>query len=353
MPNNLEPSLQMPPQLSTIAPSVDWLYYFIFWVSVVFFVGIVGAMTYFMIRYRRREGVKPEPTGHHNALELFWTFSPLIILFMMFHWGFQDFMNSVIAPDDAINIRVRGRQWAWQFEQPNGVLEDNVVHVPAGRPVRLILSSDDVLHSFFVPDFRVKRDAVPGMFSMLWFEAISRPEMDAVGDDAPADPRREGYRSQVYCTEYCGAGGAWGDNGGHATMYAQIIVQRPADYAAWVANPPPPMCGDHECSGREWGEMLFASKGCTACHQVERGGAQLAGPNLYDVFGHEVALEGGTTVTADEAYILNSIREPRSQVVSGFSPIMPQIGMSDQQADALVAYIRSLSDAAEGAGGAQ
>jgi cytochrome c oxidase subunit 2 len=337
-----EAQQQLPPQLSTIAPDVDWTYDFIFWVSVVFFFGITGTLVYFMWKYRRRPGIKAEPTGHHNALELFWTFSPLILLIMMFHWGFQTYLAGAIAPDDAYNIRVRARQWAWEFEHPNGATEDNEVHVPAGRPVRLILSSSDVIHSFFVPDFRVKRDAVPGMFSSLWFEAIEREDVTLPGNLAVADPSRIWYRAQVFCAEYCGAGGGWGDNAGHATMYAQVLVQRPEDFEAWLANPPPPMCGDHVCSEFEWGQQLFSQKGCTACHQRQAGGPQLAGPSFHGLFGRQERLTTGETITVDEAYVRRSILEPRAQIVEGYNPVMPNIRMSEQQLNALIAYLRTL-----------
>jgi cytochrome c oxidase subunit 2 len=340
--NLTEPQQQLPPQLSTIAPEVDWVYDFIFWVDLVFFVGITGTLVFFMWRYRRRPGVKAEPTGHHNALELFWTFSPLVLLVLMFHWGYQTYLVGAVAPDDSYNVRVRARQWAWEFEHPNGATEDNQLHVPAGRPIRLILSSSDVIHSFFVPDFRVKRDAVPGMFTSLWFQAIERDDIRPPGNLEVPDPRRIWYRAQVFCAEYCGAGGSWGNNAGHATMYAQILVQRPEDFEAWLANPPPPMCGDHPCTGVEWGERLFAQKGCTACHQREAGGPQLAGPSFHNLFGRQERLTSGETITVDEAYVRRSILEPRAQIVDGFNPVMPTIRMSEQQLDALVAYLRTL-----------
>jgi cytochrome c oxidase subunit 2 len=336
------PTTQLPPQLSTIAPQVDWVYDFILWVSVAFFVGIVGVLCYFMWRYRRRPGVKSEPTGHANTLELFWTFAPLILLVLMFHWGFQTYIAGAVAPDDSYNVRVRARQWAWEFEHPNGTTEDNELHVPAGRPVRLILSSSDVLHSFFIPDFRVKRDAVPGMFTSLWFEAIERDDVTPEGDLSTPLATREWYRAQVFCTEYCGAGGSWDANAGHATMYAQIIVQREEDFDEWYAHPPPPDCGGRPCTPVEWGEQLFAAKGCTACHQREADGPQLAGPGFAGLFGRQETMVSGETVTVDEAYVRHSILEPRAQVVEGFNPVMPNIRFSEQQLDAMIAYLQTL-----------
>lgn len=327
------PSFQLPAQLSTIAPEIDWIYDFIFYVSLVFFVGIVGAMVYFMVKYRRRPGVKAEPTGHHNTLELFWTFSPLILLFMMFHWGFQTYIQASVAPDDSLNIRVRASQWIWNFEHPNGVSETGEVHVPAGRPVRMVISSEDVLHSFFVPDFRVKRDAVPGMFTSLWFQAIE-PE------GSEPDANHVLYDSQVFCTEYCGTS--------HSAMLATVHVMREADYDAFLAHGPQ-CAGTGEggsCTPPElatWGAGNFQRIGCPTCHSAASGGPSAPGPNLFGIAGTQIELEGGTTVTADSAYLEQSIREPQAQIVHGYTGVqMSHFRLGDTQIASLVAYIESL-----------
>jgi cytochrome c oxidase subunit 2 len=346
MENQTEPSLQLPAQLSTFAPDIDWLYHFIFWVSVVFFVGIVGSTLYFLVKYRRRPGVKAEPTGHHNALELFWTFSPLVLLFLMFYWGWGTFMQMAEAPDDATIIRVRGRQWAWTFEHANGMTEDNEVHVPVGVPVRLVMSSADVLHSFYVPDFRVKRDLVPGMFSTLWFQAVER-DPGSVPEGAETDASRILYTSQVYCAEYCGAGGGWGPSMGHATMYALVHVQREQDYRAFLRAPRPLPCPGGqttECSDAEHGQALFAQKGCSACHQAQPGGPQLAGPSFPGLYGTQQPLSDGTSVEVDEDYIRRSILEPRAQIAQGYPPVMPMIQLTEPEINALIAYVRSMGN---------
>ncbi len=319
------PSFQLPAQLSTIAPEVDWLYDFISIISLIFFVGIVGAMVYFMVKFRRRPGVKSVPTGHHNTLELFWTFSPLILLFMMFHWGFQTYVAMSVAPDDSLNIRVRASQWVWAFEHPNGVNETGEVHVPAGRPVRMILSSDDVLHSFFVPDFRVKRDAVPGMFTSLWFQAI-------VPEGTEPDENHILYDSQVFCTEYCGTS--------HSAMLATLHVMRSEDYDAFLAVGPQLPAGMDMAT---WGQTNFQRIGCTTCHHVDQGGATAPGPNLFGVAGTQVELEGGATATADAAYLEHSIREPQAQIVRGYTGTqMSHFRLGDAQIQSLVEYISSL-----------
>ena len=335
MQNQTTPSFQLPAQLSTFAAEVDWLYDFISVVSLIFFVGIVGAMVYFMIKYRRRPGVKSEPTGHHNTLELFWTFSPLLLLFMMFHWGWDTYIDMSIAPDDALNIRARASQWIWNFEHSNGLSETGDVHVPGGRPVRMIISSDDVLHSLFIPDFRVKRDAVPGMFTSLWFQAI---EPDGLEPDPETHVL---YRSQVFCTEYCGTS--------HSAMLATLHVMRNADYEAFVAVGPHCEHGtgpNGDCTPTEiavWGAENFQHIGCTTCHHVEQGGVTTPGPNLFGIAGHEVALEGGTSVMVDDAYIEHSIRDPQSQIVRGYTGTqMSHFRLGDAQIRSLVAYINSL-----------
>ncbi|MCZ7683121.1 MAG: hypothetical protein M5U28_31655 [Sandaracinaceae bacterium] len=232
----LDATIQMPAQASTLAPMVDSLYYDIYWISVAFFVAIVGAMVLFAWRFRRQKGVKSKPPGHHNALELFWTFSPLILLAYMFHEGFVGFMFMSVPPPNSINVRVEAFQWGWRFQQPNGLVESEL-WVPQGRPVRLIMGSvprgtevgqGAVLHSFFVPALRVKRDVVPGMYTSLWFE-----------------PTRLGTYD-IFCTEYCGVGapaegavltesdlrvdGRPTAAAGHAGMLSRLHVVPPEEY---------------------------------------------------------------------------------------------------------------------------
>jgi len=170
---NTEPTVQLPGQWSTVAPHVDWVFYFIYWMSVILFVGIIGTALYFVWKYQRKPGVQAEPTGHNLPLEVGWTVAPVIFLVLLFHWGFQGYVQMTVPPANAMEIRVRARKWSWDFEYPNGAHVVNELHAPVGRPVKLIISSEDVLHSFFVPAFRVKRDAVPGMYGTMWFQATT------------------------------------------------------------------------------------------------------------------------------------------------------------------------------------
>lgn len=316
-------TIQLPAQLSTLAAEVDWLYYFIFWLSVVFFVGIVGSMFYFVWRYRERASHKAKPTGHSTLLEIGWTCAPLVILFFLFHWGFEGYIASAVAPADAIDIRVRGMQWNWEFEHENGMLQMNELTVPEGRPVRLIMSSSGVLHSFFVPAFRVKQDVVPGRYTTLWFQ-----------------PTEKG-RVQVYCTEYCGAPPGASGNVGHSAMMAVIDVVEVEKYERFLAEGPAMPEG---LTPAGWGEQLVGKYGCRTCHNVD-GVTKMPAPNFKGLVGRQETLVGGESVDVDRNYIRQSILQPQSQIVAGYQNIlMPPYRMPDKQIDAIFAYMKSLND---------
>ncbi len=330
-----EGTLQLPPQMSTLAPQVDFLYYVIFWVSVVFFVAIVGVMVWYTIRYRRRSGVKPQPTGHNTPLEIAWTFLPLLLLGYLFHEGFKGYVFGAVAPDEAIEIRVRGMQWNWEFEHPPGIIELNTLQVPVHEPIKLVMSSSDVLHSFFVPSLRIKRDVVPGMYTSMWFEATS-----LTSKEKPLT---------IFCTEYCGAplgiDNSALPNTNHSTMLASLNVVTRKAYMKFLEEGPPMPA---ECDGNPnpaacWGEKLRVSAGCQSCHAVD-GVTNAPGPNWKGLFGATRKFVDGKSQTADENYIATSIREPQSQIVSGYANVnMPPYRLSDKQIDAIIAYMRSLN----------
>jgi len=378
-----EGTVQLPPQLSTIAPEVDDMYYFIYWVSVVFFVAIVAAMFYFMWKYRRRPGHKAKPTGHATALEITWTFAPLILLVVLFHEGFVGYVRGSVAPDEAYEVRVRGMQWNWEFEHRGGVIDAlNVLKVPVGEPVQLIMSSSDVLHSFFVPVFRTKRDVVPGMWTSIWFEATHETGEVPCDSDAdcaaagmnhgfhcsgkPGDPARSEEEPEgrvcvatVFCTEYCGASpgitqSAFDDpdgpgrNTNHSTMIADLHIISVEAYETFLEEgPPAPAACQALGEGDEmmscWGEHLYNTSGCTACHAVD-GVRQQPAPNWAGLWGRSRSFADGSSGAADEEYIKNSIMSPQSQIVEGYTNVnMPPYRFSDRQLDAIVAYIQSLS----------
>ncbi|UJR81154.1 cytochrome c oxidase subunit II [Sandaracinus amylolyticus] len=333
----------LPPALSTFAPEVDRIFAFVHGTAAIALAVVVIALVVLAVRHRRRRGVAAAPPSVSRAwlaLELAWAVAPVVPFALMFHWGFQAYLRQSIAPDDAYVVHARARQWAWEFEHPNGITEDNELHVPAGRAVRLVLSSSDVIHSFFAPELRVKRDAVPGTFTSLWFEAIERPDVPLEGDLSVPDARRIWYRAPILCAELCGASGRWGPNAGHATMSAEILVMRPEDFDAWVSTPG--CLGFPPATTLEWGQQLFSMKGCTACHAREEGAPPLAGPSLHALFGREVRMASGEVVIADEAYVREAILQPHARVVAGFDPVMPRIRMSDEQLDALLEYLRTL-----------
>ncbi|MBL8600302.1 MAG: cytochrome c oxidase subunit II [Myxococcales bacterium] len=331
---NTEPTIQLPGQWSTFAPDVDWVYYFIYWLSVVLFVAITGAAIYFVMKYRRQPGVKAEPSGHNTILEVTWTVTPLILLVVLFHWGFKGYVQLTNPPSDAMDIRVRAQKWSWDFEYPNGGHTVNQLHVPVNRPVRLVMSSSDVIHSMFIPAFRVKRDAVPGYYSTLWFEATHVGQTD------------------FFCTEYCGAAetGAEVNNGrghfnwaGHFSMIGSVTVHRGAEWPEFLDGIlRAPSINGVEATPAQWGEILYRERQCFTCHSVN--GSPMTGPTWQHMFGHNVDLQDGSSAMADENYLRRSILQPNAQVVRGFQPVMPTYAgqLNDRQIDALIAYMRTL-----------
>ena len=345
-------TIQMPEGASTLAQHVDSLYYDIFWISVVFFVAIVGCMVLFAWRFRRRKGVKSKPPGHHFALEIFWTFSPLLLLAYMFHQGFDGFMMMSIPPENAINIRAEARQWSWNFRYPSG-RDDGELYVPINEPVRLIMSSHPrgvdspaVLHSFFAPALRVKRDIVPGMFTSLWFEATRLGTYD------------------IYCAEYCGldqwvhenpntgqpivvtdemihANGRPTARVGHSGMLSRLHVVSAEEYAAFDNMGRPAEFEDNVA----WGEDVFGQQ-CVACHNVAADAGAGVGPNLYNVVGYDQDLAGGGSRMADLEYMRESLREPGAAIVAGFeSAAMTSFAsFNEAKIDAIIAYLASQSD---------
>ncbi len=312
-------SVQMPAVMSEGAESTDWLYYGIYWFSVVFVVGITGAMLYFVWKYRRRPGVKAAPTKDHTGLELFWTILPLGLCVVLFHVSYKTYINNAIAADNSLEIRVRGQRWSWSFQYPNGESEPTQMWVPLGKPVRLVMSSSDVLHSFFVPGFRLKKDTVPGMYSQLAFT-----------------PNKLG-EAQVFCAEYCGAGAAEG-SGGHYSMLAVIKVVTPAEFEQHMKEISKMPDG---LTPEKWGEELFVKNNCATCHS--RDGSPGTGPSFKGLFGTKAPLTTGEQVDVDENYLRESILRPQAKIVKGFETgNMPPFVFSEDKLDALIAYLKSV-----------
>lgn len=308
---------QLPPAMADTAAPIDSAYNFIFWFSVVFTVLITGALLYFVRAYKRRKGVPSEPTGHFNRLEIFWTVTPTIFIFFLFHVGYSGYIRNATAAEGATEIRVRGKKWSWEFEYPDGERFPGELHLEVGRPYKMIISSEDVLHSFYIPEFRMKRDAVPGQYSFIAFTPT------VVGD------------AHVFCAEYCGTS--------HSGMLATVKVHTKDDYKKWEdeSRKPPPIPPE------KWGEQLFVKNGCPTCHGAggtgEIGGGKSPGPKLAGIFGTPQPLVSGGPVTADENYIRESILRPNAKIVAGYNNVqMPPFVLKDPQLDALIAYIKSL-----------
>ncbi|MFT3921897.1 MAG: cytochrome c oxidase subunit II [Myxococcales bacterium] len=321
-----EATVQLPRQMSTLAADIDNMYYFIFWVSVVFFVAIIGAAIWFLIKYRRDKNPHSTPPGHHDVLELFWTFAPLILLIPMFHYGFKGYVQAMVAPDKAIEIRARGKQWVWDFYYPGDTEPTpGELVVPVGLPVKMQMSSLDVLHSFYIPEFRVKRDVVPGMYSSVWFEATA-----TTSTYNKAANKVEGEPLDLFCTEYCGTS--------HSQMLAKVHVVSPEDYQAFIAGKDVPPEGKPLA---EVGAELYKKNACNTCHTVD--GSKLVGPSFKGLFGKTESFEDGSTNVVDENYIRQSILQPQAKITKGFGgATMPVFVMKDWKIDALIEYIKSL-----------
>ncbi len=276
-----------PPQAAEGAAVIDWLFMFILWNCLVFFVIIVGVMTYFTFKYRRRKGVEVEDSpAHDNTLEVVWSVIPLFLVTFMFYYGFKGFMDLRTPPRNPdVEISVIAKQWSWLFRYPNGGTHEEL-HVPLNRTAKLVMRSEDVIHSLSIPQFRVKFDIVPGRYTHLWFKPT-----------IPTLPGERAYR--LFCTEYCG------DD--HSDMMTRVVVHEPGGFEKWMGE-----LLKIEITWQE-GEKMFAKHGCTSCHSVT--GLKLVGPPLDGIWGKEEKLQDGRTVKVDENYIRDSILTPQKDVV--------------------------------------
>jgi cytochrome c oxidase subunit 2 len=301
-----------PQQASEQAANIDALYFFLVAVTGFFAALIAILVAVFATKFHRKHENEVGEVIHGSlALELLWTVIPLGITMVMFVWGAQVFFHMTRAPRGAMDIYVVGKQWMWKAQHLDGAREINELHVPVGRPVRLIMGSEDVIHSFFIPDFRVKADVVPGRYNTLWFTA-SKPG-----------------RYHIFCTQYCGTK--------HSNMIGWVTVMTPADYQEWLTG------GSSGGTMAEAGAKLFSDLVCITCHT---DGAQGRGPVLKGLYGKQVRLEGGQTVTFDDEYIRESILHPQAKVVAGYQPIMPTFQglVTEEQLLQLIAYVKSLGE---------
>jgi cytochrome c oxidase subunit 2 len=291
---------------------VDHLSYFLILVAAFFGLLIFFLLGLFAWKYRRPPGTPPRaaPLPSEQTvrrMEILWFSVPFVISLVIFVWGASIFIEMQKAPADALKFYVIGKQWMWKIEHPEGKGEIDELHVPVNVPVRLILTSQDVIHSFYVPDFRVKADALPGRYTTLWFKATR------VGT------------YPLFCAEYCGTD--------HSRMRGRVIVMKEADYENWVRD------RTAASSLTEQGRKIYETRGCAVCHESNQA------PSLRGLFGREVALENGGTATADENYLRRSVLIPSAQVVAGFPNIMPafQGQLTEEEILSLIEYLKSLS----------
>ena len=303
-----------PEVASTIAAGVDRLYFFLTAVSAFFTTLIFLLIFYFAVKYRRRPGRTVERADTEGpektiGLEIAWSAIPFMITLVMFTWGSSLYIANSRAPADAMQINVVGRQWMWKIEHPNGRREINELHVPVGQPVKLTLASQDVIHSFFIPAFRLKQDVLPGRYVTMWFQ-----------------PTRPG-EYHLFCAEYCGTY--------HSGMIGHVVVMQPEDFEKWLG-------GTTDESPVQAGEKLFNEFNCVNCHAT---GARQRCPQLGGLYGTDVSLESGSRVKFDESYIRESIINPNAKIVKGYPPVMPTFRgqLSEEQILDLIAYIKSLT----------
>ncbi len=299
-----------PPEASKMASQMDALFFFLVLVSLVGLTVVVLIVVGSSMAYHHRRHPQAVQIEGSTLLEATWTIIPLGLFLVMFVWGALLYFRVYTPPANAMNIYVVGKQWMWKAEHPGGQHEIDALHVPIGRPIQLTLISQDVFHSFSIPAFRVKREAIPGRYTSVWFEATQ------VGT------------YHLFCTQYCGTN--------HSQMIGEVVVMTPDDYQKWLAGS---TSGD---SLAQDGERLFASLSCNACHNPT---AAARGPNLVGVYGSHLTLTSGQTITVDEAYLRSAILDPSEHVTQGYAPIMPtyQGQVSEEGVIALVEYIKNLN----------
>ncbi len=305
-----------PPEASTSAGQVDWLYFGLTAMMIFFCVVVFLPIIYFSIRYRRGANVdRSNPSSGNNLLESGWTLFPLVISLGFFTWGAIVYYQIERPPRDALEVQVVAKQWMWKLQHAEGKKEINELHVPLGKDVALTMTSQDVIHSFFVPAFRVKQDVVPGKYTSEWFR-----------------PTRLG-EYHLFCAEYCGTN--------HSRMIGRVVVMEPADYEHWLTT------GETGPSIALEGRRLFREKGCSGCHE---GNAVVHAPPLAGVYGKQVPLNSGEVVTADDQYIRDSILLPGKQISAGYDNLMPSFTghISEAEIMQIIAYLKSIGDQPQG-----
>lgn len=302
-----------PTRASTGAETVDHVFTFILIIAVIFFLIIIGVMTLFVLKYHKPRGAEATKTAtHSNLLEATWSIIPTILVAAIFFWGFLGYMDMSQPPANSYEIQVVAKKWSWSFTYPNGHVDNNL-HVPVDRPVRLVMRSDDVIHSLYIPSFRLKMDVVPGRYNTTWFQATETGSFT------------------LFCAEYCGTQ--------HSQMLAKVVVHPSGEFERWLTDAANFL---ERLTPVEAGEIIYKRRGCAQCHSVD--GSAMTGPTFKGSFGTEHALANGEKVTMDRDYIRESILEPQAKIRAGYKPAMPTYKgqLRDEEIDALIAYIKEL-----------
>ena len=301
----------VPDSASTVSWKVDAVYFYLSGVTLFFTLLISAILIFFVIRYRRRSPYEiPRPIAGSHKLETLWTVIPFLIAMTIFGWSAKVYFEQYSPPQNAMEVYVVGKQWMWKVQHSTGQREINELHVPVGKKIKLIMTTEDVIHDFFVPAFRTKMDVVPGKYTVQWFEATKTGTF------------------QLFCAEYCGMN--------HSGMIGSIIVMEPREFDNWLSG------NTNTTSPALAGQQLFQTLGCASCHGNTGEGGR--GPTLHGLFGSQQTLQGGGKVTVNEEYMRESILNPQAKIVDGFGPIMPtfQGQISEDQLMQLLAYIKSL-----------
>ncbi|MCG8606323.1 cytochrome c oxidase subunit II [bacterium] len=301
-----------PEQASTLASQVDYLYLFLVVVSIFFALLIFFLIYIFAVKYRRRsEDDIPKEIPGLLKLELVWAGVPLVLCMVVFAWGASLYFDSYNPPKNALEIYVVGKQWMWHVQHPTGQREINELHIPIGEPIKLTMATEDVIHSFYIPAFRIKNDVVPGRYTTMWFEATKPGEY------------------HLFCAEYCGTK--------HSEMIGRVVAMEPVAYQNWLSG------GSSNEPLEVVGEKLFQQLACHTCH-LDKPNAR--GPSLVGVFGEQVQLKNGRKVLVDEAYIRESILEPNAKITAGYQPLMPTFKgqINEVQLLQITAYIKSIAN---------
>jgi cytochrome c oxidase subunit 2 len=302
----------LPPQASTGAAQIDWLFLALTLVSVFFVAVVFLPITFFSVKYRRGSSAdRSRPSSGNNLLEVGWTIFPIVLSIGLFTWGALVYYRIERPPRDALQVQVVGKQWMWKLQHEEGKQEIDELHVPLGRTVSLTLTSQDVIHSFYIPAFRVKQDAVPGKYTTEWFRATRLGEY------------------HLFCAEFCGTD--------HSRMVGRVIVMEPADYQRWLT------VGETGQSIVLEGRRLYHEKGCSGCHE---GRSVIHAPPLAGIFSKQVPLASGAIVTVDESYLRDSILLPAKQISAGYPNLMPSFTghISEAEIMQIIAYLKSTAD---------